>query len=154
PDVAFSDRVARREEELRAARATIDELTTVHREATRVAHPAESLEVIIGTQNILQRTDHIHSGARMQVRGFDRPPYLRQPRRDPGERHAITEGIIHRVVYSREAVAMPGRLEHEILPDLRAGERARVRPELPMKMLVVDDRLAVIPFSSAHIIDA
>jgi hypothetical protein len=155
PDVAFGGRVARREDELRTARVTVDHLVMVHREATRVAHPAESVEVITGTQNILQRTDHIHAKARTQVRGFDKPPYLRQPRQNPVEHHGIAEGLAYRVIYSRQAIALPGRLENEILPDLRRGERARVRPDLPMKLLMADDQLAVIPISSsAHIVDA
>jgi len=33
---------------------------------------------------------------------------------------------------------------------LREGEQARVRPDLPLKMLMVDDRMAVIPISASE----
>jgi DNA-binding NarL/FixJ family response regulator len=46
-------------------------------------------------------------------------------------------------------VAWPGRLHGDILPSVRGGEQARVRAELPLKLVISDDQAAIIPFSLA-----
>jgi DNA-binding NarL/FixJ family response regulator len=57
--------------------------------------------------------------------------------------------VTHRVIYSQEAVAWPGRMTSDIEPSIRAGEKARVRPELPLKLVISDNQVAIIPFSLA-----
>ncbi len=49
----------------------------------------------------------------------------------------------------------PGRLEHDIRLACAAGEQARVRPELPTKIWIVDDKMALIPIKlGQHAIEA
>jgi hypothetical protein len=62
----------------------------------------------------------------------------------------LEQGIRYRVIYDRAALAWPGRLVDDILVTVRDGEQARVRPELPFKMFLADDRMAVVPISSAE----
>jgi hypothetical protein len=156
PDVALGALVARKEAELSGARATVHQLMEVFREASRFTHPAELVEVVIGIENINNRVNHLQAGARSQVRGFDKPPYVRDPGQNLGaEQQRMTEGIRYRVIYDRDAVAWPGRLQSDILVSYAQGERARVRPELPMKLFMADDRMAIIPISSSqHVVDA
>jgi transcriptional regulator TrmB len=156
PDVALGGLVIGREQELRAVRAVISQLTDVHREAARFTHPAEFIEVVTGTENISNRVGQVQAGARAQVSGFDRPPYLAPPGENlESEERRLTEGIRYRVIYDREAVAVPGRLEADILPSCARGEQARVKATLPMKLFLVDERCAIIPItSSTHVIDA
>jgi DNA-binding CsgD family transcriptional regulator len=45
-------------------------------------------------------------------------------------------------------VTWPGRLEGDIREALAAGEQARVRPDLPTKLWIVDDKMAMIPIST------
>jgi DNA-binding transcriptional regulator GbsR (MarR family) len=156
PDVALGALVARKEAELSGARATVHKLMEVFREASRFTHPAELVEVVTGIENIANRVSHLQSGARSQVRGFDKPPYVRDPGQNLGaEQQRMTEGIRYRVIYDRDAVAWPGRLQNDILVSYAQGEHARVRPELPMKLFLADDRMAIIPISSSqHVVDA
>ena len=156
PDVALSTMLAAKEAELRAARATVDQLMEVFREASRFTHPAELVEVVMGNENITHRFGHMQESARVQIRGFDKPPYLTAPGLNLGdERRRLIDGVRYRVIYDREAVAWPGRLENDILVSCAQGERARVRPVLPMKMIIADDLEAIIPISSSlHVMDA
>ncbi|HEX3786383.1 MAG TPA: winged helix-turn-helix transcriptional regulator [Pseudonocardiaceae bacterium] len=156
PDVALGALLARKENELRGARARMHELMDVFRETSRFTHPAELVEVLTGQDNINNRVVHLHNVARQQIRGFDRPPYLSRPGSNIGrETTRLAEGIVYRVIYDREAIALPGRLQQDILASGEQGERARVRPELPMKLLLADERLAIIPISpSRHVVDA
>jgi DNA-binding CsgD family transcriptional regulator len=52
------------------------------------------------------------------------------------------------VVYTAHAVMLPGRLEGDIHRVIAAGEQARVRPDLPTKLWIVDDKMAMIPIKS------
>jgi DNA-binding CsgD family transcriptional regulator len=42
----------------------------------------------------------------------------------------------------------PGRLEGDIRDAVAAGEQARVRPDLPTKLWIIDDMLALIPIKT------
>jgi DNA-binding Lrp family transcriptional regulator len=156
PDIALGALVADRAAELRDARARIDQLMEVFREASRFTHPAELVEVITGPDNITGRVVQVQESAREQIRGFDKPPYVSAPGGNLGDEHRrLTDGIRYRVIYDREAIAIPGRLRNDILISSAQGERSRVRPELPVKMFLADDQLAVIPISSSpHVVDA
>jgi DNA-binding transcriptional regulator GbsR (MarR family) len=156
PDIALGTLLARKEAELRGARATVHRLTEVFREASRFTHPAELVEVVTGVENINNRVGHLQASARAEIKGFDKPPYVRSPGHNHGAEHQrLVEGIRYRVIYDREALAWPGRLAGDILPSSAQGEVGRVRPELPMKLILADDRMAIIPISSSeHVVDA
>jgi hypothetical protein len=99
--------------------------------------------------------EQIHTSAQKQIRGFDRAPYVRPPGYDGRLEHRrLREGIEYRVIYDQQAVAWPGRMAQDIIPSCAAGERARVAPTLPTKLLMADDSLALIPVvSGQHVMD-
>ncbi|GAA1026957.1 MULTISPECIES: helix-turn-helix domain-containing protein [Amycolatopsis] len=154
PDLALGALAAERAAELREARAKIEELMEVHREASRFTHPAELVEVVTGTENIDSRVLRLQEEARTQIRGFDRPPYVKPPGANLGaEQRRLKAGIAYRVIYAQAAIAVPGRLRSDILAS--HGEKSRVRPTLPIKMVMADEKVAVIPISSSpHVADA
>jgi DNA-binding CsgD family transcriptional regulator len=146
PDLAISALIGQREEELRAARATMHQLTAVFQEASRVRHPDAHVEVVHGAPNIARLSVRVHEQTQHQLRGFDRPPYSHEPGanyRLEGSRLAV--GVAYRVIYDNAALAIPGRMADDILPSSAAGEQARTRPELPIKMLISDDQFALVP---------
>ena len=154
PDIAIEPLLAKREDDLRQARLGSSSLMKAFHEASRQDHPAELVEIITGESNIRSRTDQLPDAAREQIRGFDRPPYVMSLEEDVNqEANRIREGISYRVVYSAQAVMWPGRLEGDIRDACAAGEQARVRPDLPTKLWIVDDKMAMIPIKSRqHVI--
>ncbi len=148
PDVAIGTLIGHREAQLRSARAEMHRLMDAFREASRFTDPAHSVEVLTGGEAIAQRLEHLVETAQYQVRGFDCPPYIQDPTANlPRQRQQLKAGVRFRTVFDKEAVAWPGRLEKEILIGVADGEEARVRPVLPMKMMMADDRMAIIPIS-------
>ncbi|HUN30830.1 MAG TPA: helix-turn-helix domain-containing protein [Trebonia sp.] len=146
PDLAISTLIAQREEELRQARASMHQLTAVFQEASRVRHPDTHVEVVHGTQNIARLGVRVHEQTQHQLRGFDRPPYSHEPGTNYGlEGSRIAVGVAYRVIYDGAALAIPGRMDNDIYPSSSAGEQARTRPELPIKMLISDDQFALVP---------
>lgn len=156
PDVALGELVAAKAAEVRDTRATIEELMEVFREASRFTHPAELVEVVTGAGNISERVARLHECAREQIRFFDKPPYVDPPGGNHANEHRrLTDGIRYRVIYDRDAIAIPGRLHNDILVSSAQGEHSRVRPKLPIKMLMADEQMAVLPISSSpHVVDA
>ncbi|HYZ52169.1 MAG TPA: helix-turn-helix domain-containing protein [Streptosporangiaceae bacterium] len=155
PDVVLGAMINRRESELGAARAAVHELMELHRETSRFAHLTASVEVVIGSENISRQVDHMHASVQRQLHGFDRPPYVDTPgHKSAIEHRRLREGIKYRVIYDQQALSWPGRMEQDILPSVAQGEQARVRPELPTKLLIADDQIAIIPISSSeHVMD-
>jgi DNA-binding CsgD family transcriptional regulator/predicted transcriptional regulator len=148
-DIAIEPLLARQEDQLRQARLATSDLMKAFREASRQDHPAELVEIITGEGNIRSRTDQLPDAARYQIRGFDRPPYVMSlDEKLTHEANRIREGISYRVVYTAQAVMWPGRLEGDIRDAYAAGEQVRVRPDLPTKLWIVDDMLALIPIKT------
>ena len=146
PDLAISTLIAQRESELQAARATMHRLTELFQETSRVRHPDAHVEVVHGTQNIARMAARVLEQTQRQLRGFDRPPYSQEPGTNyPLEGSRLAVGVTYRVIYDGAALAIPGRMYDDILPSSAAGEQARTRPELPIKLIISDDQLALIP---------
>jgi DNA-binding CsgD family transcriptional regulator len=151
PDIAIEPLLAKREDDLRQARLGSSDLMKAFHAASRRDHPAELVEIITGESNIRSRTDQLPDAAREQIRGFDRPPYVMSPDEDISqEASRIREGVGYRIIYSAQAVMWPGRLEGDIRDACAAGEQARVRPDLPTKLWIVDDEMALIPIKSTQ----
>jgi DNA-binding CsgD family transcriptional regulator len=150
PDVAVTALIDQRELQLKEARAMVQRLAETHREAARISHQDMAVELLTTRESISAAVRRLIADARHEVRAFDCPPYIDRP--GSNLEHQLQQqrrGVIHRVIYAREAVAWPGRLRHDIEASIQAGEQARVCPELPLKLVISDDRVAVIPFSLA-----
>jgi DNA-binding CsgD family transcriptional regulator/predicted transcriptional regulator len=155
PDIAIEPLLSKHEDVLRQARQVSRDLMKAFQETSRQEHPAELVEIITGESNVRSRTDQLPDAATCQIRGFDRPPYVQALDENEVEANRIREGISYRVIYSAPAVMWPGRLENDIRLAVAAGEQARVRPELPTKVWIVDDKMALIPIKTGqHAIEA
>lgn len=156
PDIALEPLIAEREDQLRRTRECSRELSAAFRESSRHTHPAELMEIITGADNIAHRMHQLHDTARVQVRGFDRPPYSSVPGTDNIEGKRLKEGVTYKVIYTPESLTQwPGRIQTDIRSMCAQGEIARVRPDLPLKLVLVDDRLALVPVkTSLHRIEA
>lgn len=150
PDTAVMYLINERERELGEARAVVHRLAEIHREASRILDPAIAVELLPTRDDVSSAAHRLTAGAQHQVRAFDRPPYVDRPGSNlEGQLLRQKEGVAHRVIYDRAAVALPGRLKDDILPSIRAGEQSRVHPDLPLKIIIADGRAAIIPFSLA-----
>jgi Sugar-specific transcriptional regulator TrmB len=146
PDLAVSPLIAKREQELQEARSAMYQLAEVFQESSRGRRPDATVDVVRGTPNIARLAARVHEQTQRELRGFDRPPYSNEPGASyPLERSRIAGGVSYRVIYDSAALAVPGRMYDDILPSSAAGEQARIRLELPIKLIISDDQLALIP---------
>ena len=146
PAVAAGTLAQVQEQALRAAHERMRELARCYSAAQNDASLAEQVEVIEGADNIWKTHVRLVHAAQRQVRIFDSPPYLEPhpERENTDERRILSTGLTMRCVYSRDAVLLPGREAH-IRAAVHSGEQARVSASLPMKMIICDAAMALIP---------
>lgn len=156
PDIALEPLLGRREEELRQVRSAVHELSQQFRRAARYTHPAEQVEVVTGSDNILSRVRALQESAKTRLRGIDKLPHLMT---DPyantaDEARRLADGVAYRVIYDREVLAMPAKFE-EVLGSVRRGEQARAVTNAPLKVWIADDTSALLPMrGDTYTIDA
>ncbi len=81
------------------------------------------------------------------MRGIDVPPYV-----DPANQpvfELLGKGTQVRFLYDRSVLDMPGKLD-EIARFRAAGEEGRVLAGVPFKLIIADDRLALIVLSESY----
>ncbi len=145
PDVALEALLLRREEELLRTRGRVGELMRTYRGA-RSPQAGDLVEVITGQAAITERWRQLRDSARTRLMVFDKPPHLASGDHEP-ERRLLERDVRVRAVYETGAVGAPGR-RAEIAAVVAAGEEARMLPELPCKLAIVDDRWALLPVAT------
>lgn len=145
PDVALDPLILGRERELSRARTAYTELTERFRHISGDTETDEIIEVITDPEVLRSRVIQLQDRARSQIRGFDRPPYAVGGNEvNHEEREALARGVVYRVVYDRACLRKAGYLAHlETMAAL--GEQCRIAPEVPMKLMLCDDDLAMLP---------
>lgn len=109
---------------------------------SRVEH--NPVEVISDNRTLRQLFDRLQNEARNSVRILDRPPYLAPPPAQADlQLSRMRAGVIYRGVYATEVLDNP-RLTDITRRLARAGEQARLLPQVPMKVAIADADLALI----------
>ncbi|ANN19508.1 transcriptional regulator TrmB [Amycolatopsis orientalis] len=147
PEVALEAMLRQKEQELASARLVADRLRERYR-ATSGERPVDLIEVIHGDSLIADRADQLLRSAEQEVAFVDKPPYAQTPSvLHPAERDLLGRGVRFRGVYERSALEL-----HDLASDLEAGlalgEEARVVTTAPLKMIVVDRRIGLVPLRS------
>jgi hypothetical protein len=118
-------------------------LRAVAAELRAKREPSSSPVELIGPQRLRRAYPELQRRARDSMRSLNRPPFYADPA-------AQTELQISRMRSGVrfDAIYGPEILESEMFPHLRrwvaAGERARMVPEVPMKLSIFDDTSALI----------
>ncbi|MFF3787969.1 helix-turn-helix domain-containing protein [Streptomyces sp. NPDC001933] len=145
PEVALDGLLLSRQEEFHKARVRAGEFTERFRRAAATRDPAEVIEIVTGSEAVQQRSDQMVRNVRHQLRVFDKPPY-HDGGLDPNqpELDLLSRGLTVRALYDAASIDIPGR-QQLVRMWTEAGEEARVLADVPTKMALVDDRLAVLP---------
>lgn len=149
PDVALDNLARAREQEIAKARAVAGELAQRWQRVGRSVDPHELIEIVVGREATSQRAEQIQRTANEEVLIFDKPPYASSGLGNAIELQLLTGGAVrYRCLYDRDSLELPGnyaRIRELVL----AGESARVSPTLPMKMVMGDGRVALLPLETA-----
>ncbi|AWS43091.1 helix-turn-helix domain-containing protein [Streptosporangium sp. 'caverna'] len=147
PDSGLEAILREREAALHDVRSHVRTLMKMYRAGTRFAHPGELIEVVSGRDEVNHHWLQMQQNTRAQVRGFDCPPYAApEAHTEPNhvELALLKRGVKYRVIYDKSAIELPGWLD-DVTAGMQHGEQARIAAQLPMKLAISDDRMAIIP---------
>jgi DNA-binding CsgD family transcriptional regulator len=145
PRTALDALIHPAEQALRRARDAAAELTALFHTARAERPAAGPIEVVTGHE-IGRAFVRLQQSAVRDVRAFDRPPYVHAAGNQV-EPAVLARGVRWRAVYHPDALTLPGALT-EIRDLVTLGEQARVLTDVPFKMHLVDERVAMIPLDS------
>ena len=149
PAMALGALITERRDALRMAEHTLVTLAEEHRAAAAGSAMGDLIEVVTGVAQIRHRFLQLQQAARTHLRLFVTAPFLAVP---PGENKAETaavgRGVRIQVVLERAVLEEPGHVE-EAIDSLSHGVEVRVIDQLPMKLVIADADLALVPLGIA-----
>jgi sugar-specific transcriptional regulator TrmB/DNA-binding CsgD family transcriptional regulator len=148
PAVALGGLLTARREQLRTAELALLALAEQHRMAATGRPVSDLIEVVTGVEAVRQRFLQIQWAATRQVCSFSTAPFVAVP---PGantaEDQAVDRGVEYLVLVEREVLATPG-VVGETIASIRRGVQVRVADKLPIKLMMADGELALVPLTT------
>jgi hypothetical protein len=145
PAVALAGLVRQRHDDLRAAERDIALLAETHRSATTGQTDADVIEIITEIDAVRHRFTQIQEAARHEVLSMVVPNLTVVPHRENRAGDAcLRRGITYQAVIDRRALQQPGMLD-DLVSSIAQGQEIRVVDEVPVKLVIVDRALAMLP---------
>lgn len=145
--VAGLDLLAReRESELRQAQVAANLAFDTFRRTVWPQDTDGLIEIVKGVE-MRDRIRQVEANATTEIQRFDSPPYHTAGHLNQMEFDNLAAGVRYRVVYAKAAIEVPGYYEENVQPCIAAGEQARVLPSVPVKLSIVDQRIALVSLS-------
>ncbi len=150
PRVALGTLIRSRQGELDRLAADVDQLATDFYFGRLSADPSMMVEVLDGDAAICTRLRELLSSAGQDVVLLDAPPYVMDSDECEGlETAALGRGVRYRCLYGTDVLNNADKLSY-ITGMVRHGEQARLLRTVPLKLIVVDRRVAVLPFTDSE----
>lgn len=113
------------------------------------AEPSRLIEIAVGKGAIEARIDDVLRGATVEAVGTDTPPYVADGSHQvsSAELALLDRGVRFRSIYATEVLDDPGWVARLTAMGGR-GEQARVLPNVPVKLLIVDGTTAILPLAA------
>ncbi len=149
PQVALGALVVERQEDLRRARHELGALTEAYRGAAADRTVNDVVDVVLGSQAVAQRFAQLQRAARHEILLLAKSQYLVvQPEDNDDETLALARGVIYKVALERGNLERTGFFE-EVTDSITNGAQVRIAPTIPVRLLIVDGELALVPLPAA-----
>jgi len=152
PDIALGALFLQQQKSLLETQHSIQQLQDQVNVAQRRDEHKQMVELITSREaerQILEQMDRTVQNefitlmrAPMRVSQLDRPA----EEDHPAQREALNRGVQYRTVIESKLMEVP-EFVASIRSDIKAGEEVRVIPDLPLKLVLADHRLALIPLN-------
>lgn len=150
PLVALGSLVRDRQDDLNRARSELEALTEQYRGAAAQRTVTDVIDVVTGQEAVAQRFAQLQRSARREVLAFVRSGVAVVSAAENAEEDAAAaRGVTFRVVLERAVLEGPGVFANAQAAMTR-GERIRIADRVPLRMIVADRELALIPLASAE----
>lgn len=149
PAVALGALITDRRDGLRLAEQALVTLAEEHRASLAGQTIDALIEVVSGVDPIRHRYQQVQQAATDQLRMFVTAPFVAVPLgENAAEPAAVGRGVRIRAVIERAVLDEPGAMA-EVVDSLRSGLELRVADELPIKLVLADGDLALVPLTLA-----
>lgn len=147
PDAAVAALVAARRAEVERleheAGLAVALLTPAYRDGRSTHDPLTYIEVLREPGAIAKRFAELEASATKEIFVFTKPPYAVEPAQNRAGLELLARGVEARSVYER-SVYDDAAVVEAVREFVAAGEQARVVDELPLKLVVIDERVALL----------
>ncbi|TDU83677.1 regulatory LuxR family protein [Kribbella voronezhensis] len=128
--------------------ALTDQLAREYSAGQLLAEPTRLIEIAVGREAIEARIEDMLRGATEQAVGTDTPPYVADgsSQVSGAELALLDRGVRFRAIYASEVLDHPGWVAR-LSSMAERGEQARVLPQVPLKLLIVDGTTAILPLA-------
>jgi len=148
PELALRALLVRRRDELGRAEAALSDLAAAFQTGQGDDSLRTLVEVVVGHEEVRRRFTQVQSAATSRVRAFVKAEHTVVAAEDnAAEAEALQRGVRYDVVVERPLLERPGVLD-QVAAAVGAGERIRATQELPLRMLIADDDVALVPLAS------
>lgn len=145
PDVALEGLLARRRNDLaaleRAAEEMVQQLKPAYDAGQTQTDPLEYIEVLRDRRAINERFHELEEGIKHEILVFTKPPYA-TPAQENVEGLQVVKSHKAYSVYEYSAFDDPAFAE-AVRRFVDAGEEARFVPELPLKLVIIDESIVM-----------
>jgi sugar-specific transcriptional regulator TrmB/DNA-binding CsgD family transcriptional regulator len=148
PAIALGPLVRQRREDLRRAELELAALTERYWVSASDRTAGDLVEVITGVELIAKRFAHLQRSAEHDVRALVTARTIAVGRREnPDEEEGVRRGVRYRVVIERAILEQQGAPD-DMTGALSQGEDVRVVERVPIKLLIADRHLAMVPMDA------
>jgi HTH-type transcriptional regulator, sugar sensing transcriptional regulator len=145
PELALERLVSYERERLaeleRETSALIEELSPAFHEGQTQADPLEYIDVLRDARAINERFGELQAGVKREILVFTKPPYA-TPAQENVEGLSVAQSHKARSVYEYSAFDDPAFAEG-VRQFIEVGEEARFVPELPLKLVIIDEKIVM-----------
>jgi HTH-type transcriptional regulator, sugar sensing transcriptional regulator len=121
--------------------AMIEELQPAFQEGQEQTDPLEYIEVLRDRRAVNERFDELQAGIKKEILVFTKPPYA-TPAQENVEGLEVVQSHTARSIYEFSAFDDPAFTEG-VRRFIEAGEDARFVPELPLKLVIIDETIVM-----------
>jgi len=126
----------------REAADVVARLTPTFDAGRSTTDPLSYIEVLRDPVAIGKRFAQLEAGAEREILVFTKPPYAVEPAENVAGLQLLARGVEARSVYER-SVYDDDAVAAAVRTFVAAGEQARVVDELPLKLVLIDERVAL-----------
>ncbi|WP_052305175.1 helix-turn-helix transcriptional regulator [Stackebrandtia nassauensis] len=146
PRIGMSALLRRQQDGIERAVAAVTDLTDDFLDGQTRIGASPLTELVRGRHHLETTIRALITSARSEVAVLDTPPYAAANSIEPAEEFSLESGVSNRAIYAAEVLENP-ELYDNIRKMTAAGEQARMLPEVPLKLLVVDGSRALLPIT-------
>ncbi|WP_345513384.1 helix-turn-helix domain-containing protein [Streptomyces yanii] len=148
PAVALGGTLRQRRDDLRAAEEALLVLTEEYRDAA--AGGGGIVEVITDPCAVRHRFIQLQESARHEIRAMMvQETTVVQREHNTAETAGVRRGVLYRTIVQRDMLGQPG-VVGEALDALAAGQQVSVAESVPVKFMIADRDVAMVPLIPAH----